>query len=83
MDLGFLKTLSPLVLKSGLISAVATIAIGLGFRIWRPEAALQTPDYVLVFLICFVLVYGASRILPRGSRQPEQNSRKAPPAEEK
>lgn len=81
MDLGFLKTLSPLVLKLGLISAVATIAIGLGFRIWRPEAALQTPDYVLVFLICFVLVYGASRILR--SRQPEQNNRKAPPAEEK
>ena len=81
MDLSSLKTLSPRVLRLALIAAVTTLAIGLGFRSWRPEAALQTSEYVLVFLICYALTYAASRILPHG-KQSEADG-KAPPAAEK
>jgi hypothetical protein len=83
MDLGLFKTLSPRALKSILISAVATIATGLGFRTWRPEAALQIPEYIVVFLICFCLAYAANRILQGGSHQSKPADGKAPPAAEK
>jgi len=62
MELAFFKSLGPRALKLMLIAAAGTILIGLGFRTWRPEAALGTPEYILVFLICLAPTYVASRI---------------------
>ncbi len=83
MDLSFLKTLSPRALKLAIVAALTTIAIGLGFRTWRPEAALQTSDYVVVFLVCLGLVYAANRILRRGRDPSKPADAKAPPAADK
>jgi ABC-type nitrate/sulfonate/bicarbonate transport system permease component len=83
MDLTFLKTLSPRALKFAIVAAVTTIAVGLGFRTWRPEAALQTPDYVVVFIVCLGLAYAASRILRRGRDPSKPADAKAPPSADK
>lgn len=65
MALAFFEKLGGRATRTGAIAAAITLAAGLAFRLWRPEAGLGTAEYVAVFALCWVLVYGVARIAGR------------------
>ena len=63
MALAFFEKLGGRATRTAAVAAAMTLAIGLSFRMWRPEAGLTTPEYVAVFAICWLLAGLCARII--------------------